>query len=459
LSVQTINPATGEALERYPETPPSKIEVILTQAWNGFVALRAMPPAERADVLRSVSHLLTDRRERYAQLISLEMGKPISQAMAEIEKCTWACNHYAEHGESLLASEPTPSTATRSYVRYGPLGPVLAIMPWNYPFWQVIRAAAPILIAGNSIVLKHASNVTGSALELEALFRDAGLPEGSFRAVILGGSAVMPLIDDPRVRAVTLTGSDSVGAKVAARAGRAIKKTVLELGGSDAFVVLADANIEECVSCAVEARFQNTGQSCIAAKRFILEASIASEFAARFREGVAGLRQGDPLDPTVDLGPVARNDLRATLLDQIRRSAQLGAQIIAGGRALTGPGFFLEPTLVAAVTPRMPLFREETFGPVAPMTIAHSPDEAIELANDSSYGLSANIWTQDVGKAERLSREIESGSVFINGMSASDPRLPFGGTKQSGYGRELGRFGIHEFVNVQTIWIGPRQSS
>ncbi len=423
--------------------------------------------------MRRAAELLRSRKERYAGLITAEMGKPITQAEAEVEKCAWVCEYFADHAERFLARRPAQTNARLSYVAFEPLGLVLAVMPWNFPFWQVFRFAAPTLMAGNTAVLKHASNVPQCALAIEEVFRDAGFPRGALRTVLVPGGAVEAIIDDPRVRAVTLTGSNTTGEQVAAAAGRAIKKTVLELGGSDPFVVLDDADLGAAAAMAVRSRFQNGGQSCIAAKRFIVVASVAEEFERRFVEGIRKLKVGDPTDRSVDVGPLARTDLRDTVDRQVRESVAQGARVVLGGAPLTGRGYFYQPTLVLTPSPPlptgegerrlldMPVWREEVFGPVAVLVRAKDTDAAIALANDTIYGLGANLWTRDLARAQLLASRIEAGSVFINGMVASDPRLPFGGVKQSGYGRELAEFGIHEFVNIQTVWMsdGDQQVS
>jgi succinate-semialdehyde dehydrogenase/glutarate-semialdehyde dehydrogenase len=432
------------------------IDGALAESWTAFEEWRRIPIAERARTLRAVAQRLRDRVDDYAFLITQEMGKPITEARGEIEKCAWNCDFYAEHGASFLAAEATESTATTSYVQFSPLGPVLAIMPWNFPFWQVFRAAAPILIGGNVLVLKHASNVTGCALAMEELFAEVGAgPRGLLRTVVVRGSEMAPLIADTRIRAVTLTGSEAAGAQVAAAAGAALKKTVLELGGSDAFLVLPDADLDAAVETAVRARFQNAGQSCIAAKRFIIVEDVADEFETRFAQAVSELRVGDPLDPLTQVGPLARDDLRDDLEAQLARTLDAGARLLVGGDRPQGKGYFLKPGVVTGVTPDMTLFREESFGPIAPIVRVAELDKAIALANDSEYGLSSNVWTADVAHAVQFAGQIEAGGVFINGMTASDPRLPFGGVKRSGYGRELGRYGLLEFQNVQAVWIGP----
>jgi succinate-semialdehyde dehydrogenase/glutarate-semialdehyde dehydrogenase len=389
-----------------------------------------------------------------ARAMALEMGKPIVQGVAEIQKCALACDYYAEHGAGYLAAQPRESDAALSYVRFDPLGPVLAVMPWNFPFWQVFRFAAPALMAGNAGLLKHASNVPRCALEIEQIFRAARFPEHLFSTLLIGSAGVATLIADPRVVAVTLTGSESAGSQVAAAAGRALKKTVLELGGSDPFIVLADADLELAARTAASGRLVNSGQSCIAAKRFIVVEAIADRFLERFVAEMESRRMGDPLDPETQVGPQARVELRDALHRQVEESVRRGAKLLLGGRVPPGRGAFYPPTVLDAVDRGMPAFDEETFGPAAAVIRARDEAHAIALANDSRFGLGASLWPRARACAERLAAEIEAGSVFVNGLVKSDPRLPFGGIKRSGYGRELSEYGLREFVNVKTVWIG-----
>ncbi|MFI5273669.1 MAG: NAD-dependent succinate-semialdehyde dehydrogenase [Ktedonobacterales bacterium] len=455
MRFESINPATGELIESFEAAAPNQINQTLDSAREAFRGWRRTSFAERGTALHRVAAYLREHKAALARFATLEMGKPLTESEAEVEKCAWNCDYYAEHAERMLADEPAASGATESYVSYLPLGVILAVMPWNYPYWQVFRFAAPALMAGNTAVLKHASNVSRVGLEIARVFRECGLPDGAFQTLLVPGAEVDYLIGDHRIAAVTLTGSDAAGQAVGSAAGRAIKPSVLELGGSDAFIVLEDADLDGAAQFAVRSRFQNAGQSCISAKRFIVVERVAEAFVEKFVAQAATLRTGDPLDPRTQVGPLARVDLRDALDGQVQRSVAEGAHVALGGFALEGPGAFYAPTILTGVTPRMPVFREETFGPVAAVTIARDEAEAIALANDSQFGLGGNLWTGDLARGRRLAREIESGGVFINGMTASDPRLPFGGVKRSGYGRELSVFGIREFVNIQTVWIGP----
>jgi acyl-CoA reductase-like NAD-dependent aldehyde dehydrogenase len=454
-TIATIDPATGEALASYEEHGSSAIDAALNRATEAYTAWRATSIPERSQALTSLAAALRARKSELATLATREMGKTLMEAEAEVEKCALGCDHYASVGPSYIANEAAPSTASQSYIAYRPLGVLLAIMPWNFPFWQVFRAAAPAIMAGNVVVLKHAANVTGCALEIERVFDAAGLPKGLLTTIVVSGRDMSAIVADPRIAAVTLTGSEGAGSAVAEIAGKHLKKTVLELGGSDAFVVLNDANVAGAAAVAVRARFQNNGQSCIAAKRFIVEDGVYDAFLDAFVRETAKLRIGSPFDRETTLGPVARADLREALDKQVRASLAAGAALAYGGTFVDRPGFFYEPTIVAEVTPGMPVFDEETFGPAAAVIRARDAEDAIALANRSPYGLGGNIWSRDTARAQALAARIETGAVFINGMTASDPRLPFGGVKRSGYGRELSAFGIREFMNVQTIWIGP----
>ncbi|MBI4513618.1 MAG: NAD-dependent succinate-semialdehyde dehydrogenase [Gemmatimonadetes bacterium] len=457
MSVQSINPATGEVLETFEETTAQDLDHILDRAYRAFLEWRDRPIAERAERLRGAARFLRAGRARYARTMSLEMGKPITQAEAEVEKCASCCDYYAENAEVFLRPDPRKTDASQSYVRFDALGPVFAVMPWNFPFWQVIRFAAPALVAGNAGVLKHAPNVTRCALDIEGVFREAGFPQGLFGVVVAAPERVpeisAAIIADPRVRAVTLTGSDRAGSAVAEQAGRQLKKTVLELGGSDPFIVLDDADLEAAAKTAAEARLINSGQSCIAAKRFIVVENVADHFLELLVSEMRSRKTGDPLERDTQVGPQARHDLRANLHRQVEESVRRGAHPLLGGKLPQGPGAFYPPTVLGAVDKGMPAFDEETFGPVAAVIRAKDGADAIRIANESPYGLGASLWTRDPKRAERLVPQIETGSVFVNALVKSDPRLPFGGVKRSGYGRELSEFGLREFVNVKTVWI------
>jgi succinate-semialdehyde dehydrogenase/glutarate-semialdehyde dehydrogenase len=457
MAITSVNPATEEVLARFDAFSPEQIDTALEEAHVAFRQWRDISFAQRAELVRRAARYLRANKARFAGLITAEMGKPIAEAEAEIEKSAWGCDFYADNAARFLADEPVDTNARESFVAFEPLGTVLAIMPWNFPFWQVFRFAAPALMAGNTAVLKHASNVPQCALALEEVFRESGFPRGAFRTLLVASAVVQDLIAERRIAAVTVTGSDAVGSSVAATAGRALKKTVLELGGSDAFIVLADADVDGAVECAVRARFQNAGQSCIAAKRFIVVEEVADAFEQRFAAAAARLRVGDPTRRDTQVGPLARADLRDDLDRQVRTSVGQGARILQGGERLSGRGYYYAPTVLAGVQPGMPAFQEETFGPVAAVVRVRDTDAAVAAANNSPFGLGGNLWTRDVERGKALARRIETGGVFINGMTASDPRLPLGGVKRSGYGRELSSFGIREFVNIQTIWVGPAQ--
>jgi succinate-semialdehyde dehydrogenase/glutarate-semialdehyde dehydrogenase len=454
MMFRSINPATGQPCGSHPEPDAPTLAAALSQAESAFRGWREVAFSERARYLRAAAELMRRERRRHAELMALEMGKPVQQGEAEAEKCAWVCEYYAEHAEGFLAPEPVETDAARSYVRFDPLGPVLAIMPWNFPFWQVFRFAAPALMAGNVGLLKHASNVFGCARAIEEVFSEAGLPTGVFQSLIVSSKSASELIDHPAVQAVTLTGSEPAGMEVAARAGRALKKTVLELGGSDPFIVLDDVDVAAVAGEAARSRTLNAGQSCIAAKRFIVMQSVEAAFTEALRSELEALRVGDPLDAATEVGPLAREDLLEELDGLVQRSVAAGARLVSGGRRLDGPGYFYAPTLLAGVRPGMPAAEEETFGPVAAVIPVASEQQAVEVANASRYGLGASIWSGDLERAERRVPGIEAGHVAVNGIVKSDPRLPFGGIKRSGYGRELAGFGIREFVNVKSVWIG-----
>lgn len=453
MTFTSLNPASGELMHKYPVWTTQQLETSLAAVHAAAPAWVRTPLAERCRLMHRASQVLEQQREELATLITLEMGKLWREALAEIDKCALACDYYADKGPEFLADEIVDTDAGRSLVAYQPLGIVLAVMPWNFPFWQVFRFAAPALVVGNSAVLKHASNVPQCAMAIEAVFRDAGFPENVFRTLMIGADQVEEVINDPRVRAVTLTGSEPAGRKVAAVAGAAVKKSVLELGGSDPFIVLEDADLDWTVQQAVASRYLNAGQSCIAGKRFILVDAIAETFLQRFKEAVEALQPGDPMDELTTLAPMARNDLRDELHRQVEESVAAGAVLLTGGKLLDGPGAFYAPTVLDQVRPGQRAYREELFGPVAIVIRAANEEEAIRIANNTSFGLGASIWTGDTARGEWLARQIDSGCVFVNGLVKSDPRLPFGGIKHSGYGRELSHHGMHEFVNAKTIWI------
>jgi succinate-semialdehyde dehydrogenase/glutarate-semialdehyde dehydrogenase len=451
--MRAINPANGELIAEYDELDDQGIERAIATAAERFRSYRATSFDERAGWMRRAAALLRERKGRYGELMTREMGKPIAAAESEVEKCAWVCDYYAENAEAFLADEIRESDASRSYVAFQPLGPVLAIMPWNFPLWQCFRFAAPALMAGNVGLLKHASNVPGSALAIEEVLRDAGFPEGCFTTMLIPSSKVAGVIADTRVVAATLTGSEGAGRSVGEAAGKNLKKVVLELGGSDPYIVMPSADLDAAASTAVTARTINNGQSCIAAKRFIVHHDIADEFERRFAEGLRALRVGDPMDRTVEIGPLARPEFVDDIERQVNESVERGARLVTGGKRIEGKGFFYEPTLLADVAPGMPAYEEETFGPVAALIRARDLSDAIRIANDTRFGLGSSAWTSDPSEAERFAREIEAGSVFINGMVKSDPRLPFGGIGISGVGRELSEFGIREFVNVKSVWM------
>ncbi|RMF28886.1 MAG: NAD-dependent succinate-semialdehyde dehydrogenase [Bacteroidetes bacterium] len=455
MQLKSINPATGELLNSYPVHSPEEVSARLAQAESAWKSWRRLSFEERARPMLRLAELLRERRQELGRTITLEMGKPIREAVAEVEKCAWVCEHYAEHAAAFLQDEPAATDASESFVTFQPLGPVLAVMPWNFPFWQVFRFAAPALMAGNVGLLKHASNVSGCALQMEALFREAGFPEGAFAALLIPASRVAELIARPEVKAVTLTGSTEAGRAVAEAAGRHLKKTVLELGGSDPYVVLEDADLELAAQVCVQSRLINTGQSCIAAKRFIVVEAVFEPFTERVLTRLKQIRLGDPLNPETDIGPLARFDLRDELHRQVEESLRAGARCLLGGKPPTElPGAFYPPTLLTEVRPGMPAFDEELFGPVAALIRARDETEALQLANQSPFGLGAAVFTRDPERGRRIARnELEAGNCFVNGLVKSDPRLPFGGIKASGYGRELGRYGILEFVNVKSVWM------
>ncbi|MGH9943554.1 MAG: NAD-dependent succinate-semialdehyde dehydrogenase [Pyrinomonadaceae bacterium] len=453
MAIATINPATGETIREFAPLTDAEIEAKLKFAADTFRTYRRTPYAERSRWMKRAAEILEAEKEAFARLMTTEMGKPVRAAAEEAAKCASACRYYAEHAEKLLTDEEVETNATRSFVRYQPLGPVLAVMPWNFPFWQVFRFAAPALMAGNTGLLKHSSNVPQCALAIEDIFRRAGFPAGAFQTLLIASDQVQRVLEDQRVVAATLTGSEAAGSHVASVAGREIKKTVLELGGSDPFIVMSSADLQEAVKIAVKARTINNGQSCIAAKRFIVAGGIYERFEREFVSTMESLKVGDPMDNATDVGPLATTSILEELDGQVKEAVRAGARLLTGGERLPGPGNYYAPTVLAGIPADAPAYREELFGPVALLFRAESLDEAIRLANDTSFGLGASAWTNDAAERERLVEELEAGLVFINGMVASDPRLPFGGVKRSGYGRELSHFGLREFVNIKTVWI------
>ena len=453
MAIASINPATGEKLKEFAAFDDQEIEKRLARAEQAFAHHRRESFPKRAQLMVAAASLLEQEKEKFARIITAEMGKLLRAAMDEVEKCARACRFYAENAERFLGDEPAQTDAARSYVAYQPMGPVFAIMPWNFPFWQVFRFAAPALMAGNVGLLKHAANVPQCALAIEEIFCRAGFGEGVFQTLLIEANQAEKIIVDLRVKAVTLTGSDRAGSAVASIAAREIKKSVLELGGSDAFIVMPSADFEGAVSTGVKARTINTGQSCIAAKRFLIADPVYDKFVEQFVERMRTLKVGDPLDETTEIGPLATEQILKGVQEQVQKSIAAGAKLLTGGNRIHGPGFFYEPTVLVDVPKESPAFREEVFGPVASIFRVRDNAEAIEMANDNVYGLGASVWTADKKEQELFASELETGMVFVNGMVASDPRLPFGGIKRSGFGRELGAVGIREFTNTKTVWI------
>jgi succinate-semialdehyde dehydrogenase/glutarate-semialdehyde dehydrogenase len=449
--IASINPASGETLQIFDPLTPAQIEEKLARADSARLSYRKTALVDRAQWLLAAAEILESEQARLGRIMTLEMGKPIAAARAEAAKCATACRYYAEHGERLLADEPVDAPPGRAFLRYQPVGAVLAVMPWNFPFWQVFRFAAPALMAGNVGLLKHASNVPQCALEIEDVLRRADFPDGAFQTLLIGSEQVAAVLEDPRVAAASLTGSEPAGAQVASLAGKRIKKTVLELGGSDPFVVMPSADLDRAARVGAEARCINNGQSCIAAKRFIVDQRIAADFEKRFVRAMEAMRIGDPLDESTQVGPLATPAILEDLEQQVRRSVEMGARVLAGGRRLDRSGNYYPPTVLGDVAIDSPAYREELFGPVAVMLRADGIDDAIRLANDTRFGLGASAWTSDPTEQARFTNEIEAGLVFVNAMVASDARLPFGGVKASGYGRELSAYGIREFMNVKTV--------
>jgi len=453
MAIASINPVTGEKVKEFPPFNDADIDKRLKRAERSFAHHRRELFAKRAQLMLAAASLLEQEKNELARTITLEMGKLLRAAVEEVEKCVRGCRYYAENAERFLEDEPAQTNAARSYVRYEPLGPVLAIMPWNFPFWQVFRFAAPALMAGNVALLKHAANVPQCALAIEEIFCRAGFDEGVFQTLLIEATQVEKLIVDPRVKAVTLTGSEKAGSAVASVAAREIKKSVLELGGSDAFIIMPSANFDEALNTAVKARTVNSGQSCISAKRFFVADQVYDDFLRQFVERMRALKVGDPLDETTEIGPLATEHILNGVHDQVQKSVAAGAKLLTGGNRIHGPGFFYEPTVLVDVPRESPAYREEIFGPVASIFRVRDAAEAIETANDSPFGLGASAWTNEKSEQELFASELEAGMVFVNAMVASDPHLPFGGVKHSGFGRELGAAGIREFMNTKTVWI------
>jgi acyl-CoA reductase-like NAD-dependent aldehyde dehydrogenase len=449
----TINPSTGEQIETFSFYNSSEIEGVLVRAERSFHSFRKLPVHQRAQLLSHLAETLRKNKTQLAKVITTEMGKILPEAEAEVEKCAGEADWYAEHGPQMLADAPAPTGRVNAYVSYLPLGPILAIMPWNFPIWQLTRMALPTMLAGNVVLVKHSHNTQRSSLEFERVILEAGFPEGVFQNLILETEDIVNVINDPRVQGASVTGSVRAGSAVASEAGKVIKKTVMELGGSDAFIVCEDADIPKAVEAGIRGRFHNAGQVCLAAKRFILVEKIANEFESLFVEKAKSIRVGDPTDHATQMGPMARVDLRDSLHRQVEGSITKGARVLCGGKPVEGNGAFYTPTVLSGVTQGMPAFDDETFGPVAAITRVPDLDAAVKAANASQFGLSGNLWTKDVELARKIARDLYTGGVFINGVTASDPRVPVGGVKNSGYGRELSHFGLHAFVNPQTVWI------
>lgn len=454
MALVAQNPADGSIIRSYEETSNEEVASAIQGAHQAHVRWKKTPFSHRAELMHGAARILRDRSREFGELMTLEMGKPISGGIAEAEKCAWVCEYYADNAEAFLADQEVETDAGRSFVTFQPIGVVLAVMPWNFPFWQVFRFAAPNLMAGNAGLLKHASNVPGCALAIQEVFRDAGFPEDLFRSLLIPGGRVDPVIEHPLVRAVTLTGSTPAGKAVARKAGEMLKKTVLELGGSDPYVILEDADLDQAAQVCATARLINSGQSCIAAKRFIVVERIRGAFEEKFLAAMKATKMGNPLEEDTVVGPQARDDLRDELHEQVTRSVAAGARCILGGEIPEGPGAFYPPTILTEVAPGMPAYEEELFGPVASVIPVRGEAEAIRVANDTVFGLGAAVFTQDIEKGTRIAaKELEAGACFVNAFVRSDPRLPFGGVKESGYGRELAPFGILEFVNIKTVWV------
>lgn len=453
MSIQTINPATGKIEKTYVELSKEEIKNSINYAQQAYLKWKETDINERSRLMKNAATVMKNKRDEYAYIITTEMGKPIKQAIAEVEKCAWVCDYFAENAGRMLTIERIETDASESYVEFNPLGVILTVMPWNFPFWQVFRFAAPSLMAGNVGLLKHSSNVPMCALAIEQIFINAGFPRNVLKTLLIGSEPVKDIIKNPIVKAATLTGSEPAGKKIAEACGKELKKSVLELGGSDPFIVLDDADLDETASIAVKARLINNGQSCIASKRFIVVEKIYESFTEKFVNAMNQVKIGDPMDESVELGPIAREDLLYELDSLVKDSVSKGARILTGGKVLPGKGFYYAPTILDNLSKGMPAYDDEIFGPVASLIKAKDEEDAIRIANDSPFGLGASIWTNDFKKAKQMATDIESGCIFINGMVKSDPRLPFGGIKNSGYGRELSHYGIKEFVNIKSVWI------
>jgi succinate-semialdehyde dehydrogenase/glutarate-semialdehyde dehydrogenase len=453
MAIASVNPATGETLKTFEPLTAEEIEQKIKKALSTFQKYRLTPFSERSKWMNKAAEILESEKEEVGRIMTLEMGKPLREAIAEAAKCATGCRYYAEHAEVFMQDEVVETAAKMSFIKYQPIGPILAVMPWNFPFWQAFRFAAPGLMAGNVALLKHASNVPQCALKIEEIFRRAGFPDGVFQTLLIGAKQVDAVLADPRIMAATLTGSEGAGIEVGVSAAKRIKKMVLELGGSDPFIVMPSANLDEAITTAVRARCQNNGQSCIAAKRFIVAEQIADTFTNKFVDKMKSLRIGDPLNDTTELGPLATPNGVEDLERDVKKTVEAGAKLLTGGHPVKRPGNFFEPTVLADVPENSPAYKEEFFGPVASIFRVTNVDEAIRIANDSRFGLGASVWTNDPAEQQRFIRDLEAGMVFVNKMVASDPRIPFGGVKQSGHGRELGVHGIREFLNIKTVWL------
>ncbi|HOI28882.1 MAG TPA: NAD-dependent succinate-semialdehyde dehydrogenase [Melioribacteraceae bacterium] len=453
MPIQTINPATGKIEKTFNAFTNDEIRNSIDESHQAFLGWSRVEFSERKKLMKNAAEVMRSKRDEYAFIITTEMGKPVKQSISEVEKCAWVCDYYAENAETILKKEIVSTDASESYIEFNPLGVILAVMPWNFPFWQVFRFAAPSLMAGNVGLLKHSSNVPMCALAIEQIFLNAGFPKNVFKSLLIGSEPVKEIIRNPKIKAATLTGSEPAGRKIAEACGKELKKTVLELGGSDPFIILDDADLDMAAETAVTARLINNGQSCIAAKRFIAVEKIYDLFREKFVKSMESVKVGEPMDETTDLGPIAREDLLYELDAQVKDSIAKGASLLTGGKILPGRGFYYAPTILDNLSKGMPAYDDEIFGPVASLIKASNDQDAVRIANDSDFGLGASLWTSDRNRARKIASEIETGSVFVNGMVKSDPRLPFGGIKNSGYGRELSHYGIKEFVNIKSVWI------